>query len=157
MTVCFDEFIKLKPVIETNKFDDMIERYKFYWESLQYYELADNLSIVGKSSSELIVPSFNRAGKFTRLLLERTGECACVKYQPSSSEANLQIFVDRNNKIKAIKSYESDDNTPVLDLFISTDIIRFFHIVIPKSDLEEILFQVSTIITTDLSFLKELI
>lgn len=150
---------RISPLIGKQKFFDTVQLTKFFWKSMQEYKLHENLSIIGPDDKiDIIVPSYTN-DKFTQLSLTKAGECACVTYSKKFDNIGitLKIFVDENNKIKSILATDNDrSDRPVLDVFYGNGFVRLFHIVIPREELSETLFQFNTIDSTDLSFLVEL-
>ena len=139
--------------MEKTIFYNSIERVKWYWQTLKEYHLHENLSILGTGDSvSIVVPSCYNS-RFTQLKLTRSGDCACVSY--TGDAVKLDIYIDSNNKVRALVGTNNDDDRPVLDVYYATDFIRFFHIVIPRDELPEVMFQFSTVHNSDLSFLEE--
>lgn len=154
-----DSFIekleRISPLMEKPNFTDTVERAKWYWDILKEYHLYENISILGTGDVvAVIVPSFHNS-KFTQLKLTRTGDCACVSYAPTVDGVKLDIYIDANNKVRALVGTNNDDDRPVLDVFYAKNFVRFFHVVIPNDELSEVLFQFSTVNKTDLSFLED--
>lgn len=154
-----NEFQLLAPIMESYAFSNESHRFKHYWSLLQHYEVYDNLSIVSEST-EIYVKSLNGC-QLSRLELMKCGETACVKYSNAhrnydNDDNTFHFFIDCNNKIRGIKMVDSS-NEPVIELFIGKNIVRFFNIVIPKDEFEEVMFQMSTVVKADLSWIGDLL
>lgn len=151
-----EQLERISPLLESPDFYDTVRRAEFYWESLQDYNLYENLSILDQCDTvDVIVPSYTNDA-FTQLTLARAGDCACVSYCSTYGGIKLSIFVDIDNKIKALVAVNTDrDNKPVVDVFFGSNFIRLFHLVIPRTELEEILFQFGTVRDINLSFLEK--
>lgn len=147
---------RISPLIGKHNFYETVQRTRCYWKSMQEYNLHENLAILGEGDKiDIIVPSYTN-DKFTQLSLTKAGECACVTYCPTYGGVTLKIFIDENNKIKSILATDNDmDGRPVLDVFYGNGFVRLFHIVIPREELSETLFQFNTIDSSDLSFLED--
>lgn len=150
-----DNLVRIEPLLSTHLFYDTVSRVKHYWTTLQHFKLHENLAIIGDSDKMMVaVPSYHN-NRFTKLELYRSGDCARVSYTPEYGGANVDFFVDSNNNLKAISAYNNESHQPLIDLFYGSDFVRFFNIVIPRTEVSEVLFQYSTVSSTDLSFIED--
>lgn len=150
-----DKLVRIEPLISTHTFWDTVGRAKWYWDSLKEFKLHQNLAIISDNDVMMVaVPSYHN-DRFTKLDLSRSGDCARVTYTPEYGGATLNMFVDNNNKVKAITAFNNETQQPLIDLFYGDDFVRFFNIVIPRTEIAEVLFQYSTVSSTDLSLIEE--
>lgn len=150
-----DKFFAIEPLLSSYLFGDTVSRMRHYWDSLKDFKLYENLEIISDNDSMAIaVPSLYN-DRFTKLELSRSGQCARVTYTPEFGGAILNLFINSENKVKAITAYNNETHQPLLDLFYGSDFARFFNVVIPKDEISEVLFQYSTVSNTNLSFIEE--
>lgn len=149
-----DKLMRIEPLMSSYLFYNTVQKAKHYWANLKDYKLHENLEIIGDEDSMMIVVSSYHNDRLTKLDLTRSGTCARVSYSPEYGGATLNIFVDSNNKMKALTAYNNEDNQPLIDLFYGSDFVRFFNVVMPSDEVAEILFQYSTASNTDLSFIE---
>lgn len=159
MSHYIDRFENIRGILESDEFSYALDRFNDIWRCVEEYKVYENLAVVGNEPYELSI--FGPPDDYNEQWLSRAGDCALITITRNEN-SELKIYVDSANKIKALnfrwQSYTYfGSSIPSVDVFIGTDFVRILHIVIPKDELSEVLFQLSTVMDHKLSFIEDLL
>ena len=128
---------------------------KFMWEELKQFNIYEHGKILTDNKQEdLTCTSYYDASKLEVLKMSKSGDCIKLLYEHPYYSCSLSLYINKDNKLQALKCYDANDRI-ILDLFYGEKTVKFYNITIPLDELDEVLFQLSTVYQPDLSFLKD--